>query len=105
MDGLPEYVLAHQQLVVEWQNSHPVRLDDLTPIKREAARPIALFAGAAAVRAALDTGADDELRILRYPVRLGAGKPLRRDFSLIEERKFTSGALLSRYAISKGAQE
>jgi dihydrofolate reductase len=106
MNGLPKYVLTHGQLAVDWENSHPVRLDDLVRIKREAARPIALFAGAEAVRAALDAGAVDELRTIRYPVLLGAGKPLfnggggHRDLSLIEGRKFSSGALLSRYAIS-----
>jgi hypothetical protein len=47
MNGLPKYVLTHGQLAVEWENSHPVRLD---------------------------------------------------------ERQFASGALLSRYAVSKGAQ-
>ena len=61
------------------------------------------------MRAALNAGAVDELRTIRYPVLLGAGKPLfdgggeRRDLSLIGERKFASGALLSRYAIAKGA--
>jgi len=105
MNGLPKYVLTHGALDVEWEGSIPVRLDDLGRVKREATRPIALFAGASAVRAALRAGVVDELRLIRYPVLLGKGKPLfdggdaRRGLSLIEEREFTSGALVSRYAV------
>ena len=91
---LPKYVLTHGSPCVEWENSHPIRLDDLARIKREAERPVALFAGAAAVRAALAAGVVDELRTIRYPVLLGAGKPLfdgkgkRHELTLIEDRRF-----------------
>ena len=70
---------------------------------------IALFAGAAAVRSALEANVVDELRMIRYPILLGAGKPLfdgqgaRRRLSLIETRAFSSGAVLSRYAVSGAA--
>jgi dihydrofolate reductase len=105
MNGLPKYVLTHGALDVDWQHSHAVRLDDLMRIKREATQPIALFAGAAAVRAALAAGVVDELRLLRYPVLLGRGKPLfdgqgaRHDLALAEERKLASGALVSHYMV------
>jgi len=106
MNGLPKYVLTHRALDVDWQNSQPVLPGDLVRIKRDAARPIALFAGAAAVNSALEANVVDELRVIRYPILLGAGKPLfeghgaRRSVSLIASREFRSGALLSRYALS-----
>jgi dihydrofolate reductase len=105
MNGLPKYVLTHGALDIEWEQSLPIHLHDLARIKREATRPIALFAGASAVRAALAAGVVDELRIIRYPVLLGRGTPLfdgtgdRLGLSLTDERAFTSGALVSRYAV------
>ena len=105
MNALPKYVLSHRTLDVQWDNSKRVQIDDLVRIKREAARPIALFAGAAAVRAALAANVVDELRLIVYPVVLGGGKPLfersgmRRNLSLIERSEFSSGAVLSRYAV------
>ena len=104
MNGLPKYVLTHGTLEVDWQHSHRVTLHDLQRIKREASRPIALFAGASAVRAALGAGLVDELRLIRFPVLLGRGKPLfdgagqRNQLALAEERQFTSGAVVSRYS-------
>lgn len=104
MNGLPKYVLTHGTLEVDWQHSHRVTLHDLHRIKREASRPIALFAGASAVRAALGAGLVDELRLIRFPVLLGRGKPLfdgagqRNQLALAEERQFTSGAVVSRYS-------
>jgi len=106
MNGLPKYVLTHRALNVDWENSHPVRLEDLHRIKREAARPIALFAGATAVRAAIQAGVVDEMRLIRYPILLGSGKPLfdgcgeRRKLQLTDERQFTSGAVMSNYALN-----
>ena len=107
MNGLPKYVLTHGDLSVDWEYSHPIKVDDLHRIKREARRPIALFAGASAVRSAISAGAVDEIRLIRYPVLLGSGKPLfdgrgeRRKLTLTEERQFTSGAVVSRYALSE----
>jgi dihydrofolate reductase len=111
MNGLAKFVLTHRPLDAEWENSHPVLATDLARIKREATRPIALFAGAAAVRSALEADVVDELRVICYPVLLGRGKPLfdgsgmRRELSLTEAREFSSGATLSRYAVSRNVQQ
>jgi dihydrofolate reductase len=106
MNGLPKYVLTHGALEVDWTHSHPVTLDDLRRIKQEGSRPIALFAGALAVRSALRAGLVDEMRLIRYPVLLGSGTPLfdgsgqRCTLALVEERQFTSGAVVSRYRVA-----
>lgn len=105
MNSLPKYVLTHGTPDIEWEHSFPVQLDDVAQIKRQSALPIALFAGAAAARAVLAAGLVDELRLIRYPLLLGRGTPLfdgegqRRDLSLIEERQFSSGAIVTRYAV------
>ena len=77
--------------------------DDVPRLKREARRPIALFAGAEAAQALLERGFVDEVRLIRYPVLLGGGTPLfaddgtRHDLRLIGSEEFASGATLQRY--------
>ncbi len=105
MNTLPKYVLTHGEEPTGWASSHAIRIDDIAKLKREARRPIALFAGASAVQAALEHGVVDEIRLLQEPVVLGAGTPLfakdgrRRDLALVESCTFASGAVLSRYRV------
>lgn len=105
MNVLPKYVLTHGVETTGWANSHAIRIDDVARLKSEALRPIALFAGASAVQAALEHGVVDEIRLIQQPVVLGAGTPLfakdgrRRNFALVESQTFPSGAMLSRYRI------
>ena len=80
---------------------HPV--EDVPRIKREARRPIAVFAGAATAQSLLASGDIDEIRLIQYPVLLGSGTALfardgkRQDLELVESRAFASGAMLLRY--------
>lgn len=76
---------------------------DVASIKAEAEKPIAVFAGAAAIQSLLTGGLVDEVRLIRYPVVLGGSTPLfpkdgvRRGYTPIETRRFRSGATLERY--------
>ena len=103
MNTLPKYVLTRGKDITDWANSHAISLDDVPRLKRDAKRPIALFAGARAVQTALERGFVDEIRLIRYPVILGDGTPLfasdgqRRDLELIDSRSYQSGATLQRY--------
>ena len=103
MNSLPKYVLTHGAEQTGWANSHAIRIDDISRLKREAKRPIALFAGARAVRAALARDLIDEIRLIQYPILLGDGTPLfergdrRRELTLIDSRCYDSGATLQRY--------
>ena len=103
MNTLPKFVLTHGDETTGWTNSHTIRLDDMERIKREATRPIALFAGASAAQAALDRGVLDEIRLLQYPIILGGGTPLfapdgrRYDLRLEDSRRFDSGATVQRF--------
>jgi dihydrofolate reductase len=105
MNKLPKYVLTHGEEQTGWSNSYAIRLHDIPRILSEARRPIALFAGASAAQAALDSGFVDEIRLIQYPVILGAGTPLfqhdgkRRDLKLIDSQSFDSGATVQRYRV------
>ncbi len=103
MHALPKYVLTHGTEKTGWANSHAIRIDDIARLKREARRPLALFAGASAAQSALAHDLIDEMRLVQMPVLLGAGTPLfardekRRAFALVESRSFASGAVFNRY--------
>jgi dihydrofolate reductase len=101
MNRLPKYVLTHGAEETGWNNSHAIRAEDAPRLKREAKRPIALYAGAGAAQALMDQL--DEIRLIQYPIILGAGTPLfaedgrHRVLHLLESRAFPSGAVLVRY--------
>jgi dihydrofolate reductase len=103
MNRLPKYVLTTGKERTGWANSHAIRPDDVPRIKREAKRPIALFAGASAAQSLLERGTVDELRLIQYPILLGGGTPLfgddgvRRQLKLTGSESFSSGATLQRY--------
>ena len=103
MNTLPKYVLTHGEETTGWANSHAIRVEDVARLKRSAARPIAVFAGAGAAQSLLAADEIDEIRLIRYPVLLGGGTPLfdqsgrRQELELVETRAFPSGATLQRY--------
>jgi dihydrofolate reductase len=103
MNALPKYVLTHGEERTGWANSHAITTDDVPRLKREAKRPIALFAGASAAQAILACGYVDEVRLIQYPVLLGGGTRLfaddgeRRTLKLTGSEEFPSGATLQRY--------
>jgi dihydrofolate reductase len=106
MNKLPKYVLTHGEETTGWANSHAIRVDDVARLKRDAARPIAVFAGAGAAQSLLTADEIDEIRLIQYPVLLGGGTPLfdqsgrRRQLELIESRGFPSGAVLQRFRVN-----
>jgi dihydrofolate reductase len=103
MNALPKYVLTHGKEHTGWANSTAIGVDDVSRLKRDAARPIALFAGAAAAQALLGRGFIDEVRLVQYPVLLGGGTPLfagddrKRNLTLLDTDRFESGATFQRY--------
>jgi dihydrofolate reductase len=103
MNALPKSVLTHGSERTGWSNSHAIKADDVARLKREAARPIALFAGARAAQALLERDFIDEIRLIQYPILLAGGTPLfgddgrRRELKLVASERFDSGATFTRY--------
>jgi dihydrofolate reductase len=107
MNSLPKYVLTHGKETAGWANSQAIKLEDVSRLKRATRRPIALFAGASAAQAAMGRGLLDEIRLIQYPLILGAGTSLfandgqRRDLELITSQSFDSGATVQRYRFKR----
>lgn len=105
MNALPKYVLTHGSERTGWSNSYAIKADDVPRLKREAARPIALFAGARAAQTLLERDFIDEIRLIQYPILLGGGTALfadhgrRRELKLVASEQFESGATLTRYRL------
>jgi dihydrofolate reductase len=103
MHDLPKYVLTHGGKRTGWANSRAIAVDDVPRLKRDAPRPLAVFAGASASQALLARDLVDEIRLLVYPVLLGGGTRLfaddnrRRNFELMSIESFASGATLQRF--------
>jgi dihydrofolate reductase len=105
MNTLPKYVLTHGAETTGWTNSHAIRLEDIARLKRDAKKPLALFAGASAAQAALAHGVVDEIRVIQYPIVLGDGTALfergthRRELRLIDSTRHDSGATVQTYRL------
>jgi dihydrofolate reductase len=104
MNTLPKYVLTHdKEERTGWAQSFPITVDGVRRLKDDAARPIAVFAGASAAQALLEQRLIDEVRLIQYPVVLGGGTPLfaangtRRSLRVIASERFGSGATMTRY--------
>ncbi len=107
MNTLPKYVLTHdKEERTSWVNSHPIAVNDVLGLKQRSARPIAVFAGAKTAQALLQRNLIDEIRLIQYPLILGAGTPLfdadgkRRNLRLTASQRFDSGATMHRYRVA-----
>lgn len=108
MNALPKYVLTHGAERTGWTHSHAITVADVPKLKSNAARPVAVFAGAGAAQALLERHLIDDVCLIQHPVLLGGGTPLfardgiRRSLGLVETQRFASGATLQRYRLEEG---
>src|SRR5256886_4808996 len=75
-NGLPKYVVSSTLTDPEWANSTVISIDDLAGLKERHERDIVVHGSITLARELLDRGLVDELRLMLYPVVLGAGKRL-----------------------------
>ena len=75
-NGLPKYVVSSTLTDPEWANSTVIGIDDLAGLKERHERDIVVHGSITLARELLDRGLVDELRLMLYPVVLGAGKRL-----------------------------
>jgi dihydrofolate reductase len=106
MNTLPKLVVSRTLARADWANTRILRDDvaaELTRLKRQPGKDIAIFGSSDLVVSLLAMGLVDELRIMVHPVVLGAGRslfrtaPERMHLHLVEARPFRSGSVLLTY--------
>lgn len=104
MRELPKYVLSRTLRATSWHNSHVFEdASALAGLEGD----IALFAGGGAATSAVRLGLLDEVRLVVNPVFLGGGTRLfdgeyaKTALTLVDDRRFASGALLLTYAVGR----
>jgi dihydrofolate reductase len=112
LNGMPKYVISATLGHARWGNSTVLAGDvvsEVAKLKRELAGDIVVYGSGLLVRALLEHDLVDELRLMVYPVVLGAGerifgatsgtKPMR----LLETRTIGDGLALLTYELVRGA--
>src|SRR4051812_9354798 len=75
-NGLPKYVVSSTLTDPEWSNSTVIGIDDVAALSERHERDIVVHGSITLVRELAHRGLIDELRLMLYPVVLGAGKRL-----------------------------
>jgi dihydrofolate reductase len=105
-NSVPKHVATHRSGPLGWQNSHALQgdlADAIRALKRQDGANLLTFGSGDMVRQLLVAGLVDELRLLIYPVMLGAGKRLFGDnalasaFTLAHSASTPGGVLITRY--------
>lgn len=105
MNGMPKYVATRTLKQLEWNNSHVLAGEVAVAVRELKQRPgqdILVAGSGDLVQTLLKQALVDELRLLVYPVVLGAGQRLfapgaQAKLELAETRAFKSGVVLQRY--------
>jgi dihydrofolate reductase len=109
MNNTPKYVVSSTLDSVTWQNSTLIKGDDmveeLTRLKNQPGKNIAISGSATLVRSLLRAGLLDELTLFLCPIELGTGKHLFEqesdqpvELKLLESRTFSTGVVSLVYA-------
>jgi dihydrofolate reductase len=75
-NGLPKYVVSSTLSDPEWNNTTVIGLDDLVGLRDRHERDIVVHGSISLVQELVRRGLVDELRLMAYPIVLGAGKRL-----------------------------
>ena len=111
MNEKQKIVFSKTLKMTDWNNSRIVSSDlaaEISRLKNEPGRDIAVFAGAGIAASLMRLGLIDEYRLLVNPILLGAGTPLfqkgydRSILDLLETKTFKSGAMLLSYRATGG---
>ena len=102
----PHYVLSGALTSALWPNTKFVRgLEGIAALKRQPGKDIYLVGGARTTGSLIEAGLVDELRLIVYPLLVGAGKALfapterRRGLELRNVRQVSAGRVSLVYAI------
>src|SRR4029077_10415941 len=105
INAIRKYVFSSTLTSADWSNSTIVRGDvlaEVTRIKEQDGRDLALFGHGRLARTLLDSGLIDELRLSIHPVLAGAGLPQfsnghKTPLTLVAAKPFTTGAVVLSY--------
>jgi dihydrofolate reductase len=105
MNSMPKYVVSTTLENPEWNNSRVIKAnvaEEIAALKRQPGQDILVYGSGTLVQTLLRHGLVDELRLLVYPVVLGAGKRLFHDgtsatLQPVETRTLGSGVVLATY--------
>jgi dihydrofolate reductase len=105
INAIRKYVFFSTLTSADWSNSTIVRGDvlaEVTRIKEQDGRDLAVFGHGRLARTLLDSGLTDELRLAIHPVLAGAGLPQfsndhKRPLTLVSAKTFTSGVIVLSY--------
>jgi dihydrofolate reductase len=75
-NNMPKYVVSSTLTDPDWTNSTVIGVDDVARVRDEADGDVVVHGSAQLVQALIDRGLVDELRLMVFPVVLGAGKRL-----------------------------
>jgi dihydrofolate reductase len=106
MNGLPKYVVSSTLQQPKWNNSTVLRGDlvsEVSKLKRQLAGDIVVYASYQLVHTLIEHDLVDELRLMVYPVVIGAGERLfgetsdKKPMRLIESRTVGGGLVYLTY--------
>ena len=105
MNGIRKYVFSSTLAGADWSNSTIVRGDvlaEVTKIKEQDGRDLALFGHGRLAQTLLENGLIDELRLSVHPVLAGAGLPQfsngrKTPLKLVSAKTFTTGVEVLSY--------
>jgi dihydrofolate reductase len=100
MNAMPKYVVSSTLRDPEWTNTHVITLDDVAALRERYERDILVAGSVTLVRALLERGLVDELRLMVFPVVLGAGTRLFQEgaelpFTLADVKRSTDVTILT----------
>ena len=105
-NSMPKYVVSSTLENPEWHNTTVLRgdlVDEITKLKGRYARDIVVHGSPQLAQALIEHGLVDELRLMTYPVIVGAGKRLfaetsgKKNLRLVETRTFGDGVTVLIY--------
>ena len=105
INRMPKYVISRSLQKVDWNNSHILRdvAKDVAALKNSDGGDILVYGSATLVKALLQHGLVDELRLMVHPLSVGGGLRLFDDnrelkkFRLKHSRAFENGVLILEY--------
>jgi dihydrofolate reductase len=113
MNTMPKYVASRTLTDMEW-NATPIGgdvADEVAELRRDPGQNLLIYGSGSLVRLLLQHGLLDQLRLMIYPVVLGAGKPLftetgsKKELELAGVTTTSAGVVVVDYKKAPGATQ